>query len=110
MLSLVFVFTPGIAGIGSMCTTKSTGVSRDYSSPDACANTFAHEMGHSIGLLHHESSCSCENPPCVMSKTASSSQAQVRSLMYLTRSIAGYRTKKSLKRNPGLTACQVICD
>ena len=63
-----------MGGIGSMCTRKSAAVSRDITTVYRTANTIAHEMGHTIGLVHY--TCTCTDPPCVMSKSSTSQESK----------------------------------
>ncbi|XP_048584482.1 zinc metalloproteinase-disintegrin-like BjussuMP-1 isoform X2 [Nematostella vectensis] len=71
--------TVGKAHVLAMCTSRSVGVVQDHSSNAAAtAATFAHEMGHNLGMSHDESveGCTCEdkdvNKGCIMSGVARS--------------------------------------
>ena len=63
----------GKAQVMSICTRQSAGLVQDYSSnPAFTANTFAHELGHVLGMYHDEDlpNCICQaasSQGCVMS-------------------------------------------
>ena len=64
----------GKAQVMTICTEQSAGVVQDYSRNAAfTANTFAHELGHVLGMYHDEDlpRCVCQSPNsrgCVMSE------------------------------------------
>ncbi|KAL2099703.1 hypothetical protein ACEWY4_004097 [Coilia grayii] len=67
-------FNAGVVGsayIGSMCSAHATGVVQDHSkSVIPTASTFAHELGHNLGMEHDEGEhCACVDPECIMTKT-----------------------------------------
>ncbi|KAK3745750.1 hypothetical protein QZH41_018157, partial [Actinostola sp. cb2023] len=69
--------TVGKAHVLAICTSRSAGVVQDHSTNAAAtAATFAHEMGHNLGMGHDKEDCKCaakkENQDCIMSGVARS--------------------------------------
>ncbi|XP_067295026.1 disintegrin and metalloproteinase domain-containing protein 28 isoform X2 [Pseudorasbora parva] len=64
--------TVGLAFIGTLCGSHSTGIVQDHNSKAiAVGATMAHEMGHNLGMNHDSSSCICSDGTCVMTAALS---------------------------------------
>ncbi|XP_020644174.3 disintegrin and metalloproteinase domain-containing protein 20 [Pogona vitticeps] len=60
--------TLGLAGIGTVCNLDYGGAVVSYmtSSLFFISNTFAHELGHNLGMFHDGQYCTCDRYACVM--------------------------------------------
>ncbi|XP_030647675.1 disintegrin and metalloproteinase domain-containing protein 28 [Chanos chanos] len=64
--------TVGLAYIGTLCGSHSTGVVQDHN-PRAIAvgATLSHEMGHNLGMNHDSGGCVCPAASCIMAAALS---------------------------------------
>ncbi|NXX42845.1 ADA21 protein, partial [Tricholaema leucomelas] len=58
----------GLAYVGSICDSQWSSAISSFTNRklSSLVNTFVHELGHILGMLHDEKSCKCRRAKCIM--------------------------------------------